>query len=204
LTGWTQEEARGLPLERVFTIVNEESRHPVESPSVRVLRQGLVVGPANHTLLLARDGTEWPIDNRAAPIRNAAGQVVGVVVVFRDVTQQRRQAKAVQDALSYADNIIATLREPFVVLDQNLHVRTANASFYRTFHVLKKETENRSLFELGNGQWDNPRLRQVLGEVLSNHHAVEDFEVEHAFPTIGRKFMLLNARRIESRDSRPD
>jgi PAS domain S-box-containing protein len=110
------------------------------------------------------------------------------------------QQWGVQGALAYADNIIATLREPFVVLDKSLRVRTANASFYRTFHVSKKETENHSLFELGNGQWDNPRLRKVLGEVRGDHHAVEDFEIEHAFPTIGKKVMRLNARRVVSPD----
>ena len=204
LTGWTQEEAHGVPLTRVFTIVNEESRQPVQSPGLRALREGVVVGLANHTLLLARDGTERAIDNNAAPIRNAAGQVAGVMLVFRDVTERRLQEKAVQVALAYADNIIATLREPFVVLDKSMRVVTANASFYRAFDVSKKDTENHSLFELGKGQWDNPRLWKALGEALSDHHAVEDFEIEHVFPTIGRKVMLLNARRIASQDGRPD
>ncbi len=96
------------------------------------------------------------------------------------------------------------MREPFVVLDKDFRVQTANASFYRTFHVSRIETEKHSLFELGNGQWDNPRLRTVLSEVLSNHHAVEDFEVEHDFQAIGRKVMLLNARRIVSGDGGSD
>jgi PAS domain S-box-containing protein len=204
LTGWTQQEAHGVPLTRVFTIVNEESRQPVESPSIRALREGVVVGLGNHTRLLAKDGRERVIDNSAAPIRNAAGQVVGVVLIFRHVTERRRQDKALEDALAYAENIIATMREPFVVLDKSLRVRTANASFYRIFHVSKKETENHSLFELGNHQWDNPRLRQVLGEVLTNHHAVRDFEVAHVFPTIGRKVMLLNAHRVVSHDGGSD
>jgi PAS domain S-box-containing protein len=116
----------------------------------------------------------------------------------------RHDEKAVHEALAYADNIIATLREPFVVLDKSLRIQTANASFYRTFAVSKKETENHCLFELGKGEWDNPRLWKALGEALSDHHAVEDFEIEHVFPTIGRKVMLLNARRIASQDSGPD
>jgi PAS domain S-box-containing protein len=204
LTGWTQKEAHGLPLTRVFPIINEKSRQPVESPTVRALRAGVVVGLANHTLLIARDGTERVIDDSAAPIRNAAGQVAGVVLVFRDVTQRRRQEKVMRDALSYADNIIATLREPFVVLDKALRIRTANAAFYRTFAVSKQETENQSLFELDNGQWENPQLRQVLGEVLSTHQPVEGFEVERVFSTIGRKILRLNACRLVSEDGPPD
>jgi PAS domain S-box-containing protein len=104
--------------------------------------------------------------------------------------------EALQHALGYADNIIATLREPFVVLDKSLRVRTANAAFYRDFHASKEETEGRFVYELGNGQWDIPQLRALLSHVLSNSHPVENFEVEHAFPAIGRRTMLLNARRF--------
>ena len=126
VTGWTLEEATGVPLESVFRIINEESREPVESPTIRALRDGVIVGLANHTLLIAKDGTERPIDDSAAPIRNDKGEVAGVVLVFRDISRTRRQEQKVQDALAYAENIIATLREPFVVLDKNLRVQTAN------------------------------------------------------------------------------
>ena len=135
LTGWTLEEAAGQPLDSVFRIINEESRQPVESPTVRALREGVVVGLANHSLLIAKDGTERPIDDSAAPIRNDKGEVAGVVLVFRDISERRRQEQQVQDALTYADNIIATLREPFVVLDKTLRVQTANRAFYQTFHA---------------------------------------------------------------------
>src|ERR1700726_2989004 len=125
LTGWTLAEAAGQPLDRVFRIINEESRQPVESPTTRALREGVVVGLANHSLLIAKDGTERPIDDSAAPIRNDKGEVAGVVLVFRDIRQRRRQEQHVQDALTFADNIIATLREPFVVLDKSLRAKTA-------------------------------------------------------------------------------
>src|SRR3984957_20583554 len=98
-----------------------------------------------------------------------------------------------QHALAYAENIIATLREPFVVLDKNLRVHTANAAFYRGFHVSKEETEGRFVYDLGNGQWDIPQLRTLLAQVLGNSHPVENFEVEHAFPTLGQRTMQLNA-----------
>jgi PAS domain S-box-containing protein len=109
-----------------------------------------------------------------------------------------------QHALVYAENIIATLREPFVVLDKSLRVRTANAVFYRDFHASKEETEGRLLYELGDGQWDIPQLRTLLPQVLSNTHPVEDFEVEHAFPAIGQRVMLLNARRFPPESDDPD
>ena len=91
LTGWANEEAMGQPLDAVFRIVNEETRQPVENPATRALREGVVVGLANHTVLIGKDGTERPIDDSAAPIRCKEGQVVGCVLVFRDVTERRRE-----------------------------------------------------------------------------------------------------------------
>ena len=89
LTGWKQRDAVELPLEDVFHIVNEETRKSVENPVARVLEHGRIVELANHTLLIARDGTERPIDDSAAPIRAADGSLLGVVLIFRDVTEMR-------------------------------------------------------------------------------------------------------------------
>ena len=89
LTGWSQQDALGQPLERVFHIVNEVTRLPVENPATRALREGVVLGLANHTILIKKDGTECPIDDSAAPIRNEEGLVSGCVLIFRDVTAQR-------------------------------------------------------------------------------------------------------------------
>ena len=98
LTGWAQETAAGHPLEDIFHIVNEQTRAAVENPVTRVLREGVIVGLANHTLLIAKDGTERPIDDSAAPIRNRSGSTVGVVMVFRDVTERRRAETSLQEA----------------------------------------------------------------------------------------------------------
>jgi PAS domain S-box-containing protein len=89
LTGWTHDEALGQPLERVFNIVNEVTRQRVDNPAQRALREGIVVGLANHTVLIKKDGSECPIDDSAAPIRNELGYVSGCVLIFRDITVQR-------------------------------------------------------------------------------------------------------------------
>ncbi len=204
VTGWKLAEATGVPLESVFRIIAEKGRQPVESPTVRALREGLVVGLANHTLLISKDGTERPIDNSAAPIRNDKGEVAGVVLVFRDVSERRQQELKVQDALAYAENIIATVRESLIVLDKNLRIQTANQTFYQTFHVSKENTENARLFDLGNRQWDIPELRTLLEEILPHNHSFQGFEVEHDFPTLGRRVMLLNARRFVPMNSMPE
>ena len=98
LTGWGEVEALGLPLPRVFRIVNEETRAEVASPVERVLREGTVVGLANHTLLIAKDGSERPIADSGAPIRSAKGETNGVVLVFRDQSEERRAEKNVRAA----------------------------------------------------------------------------------------------------------
>ncbi|MGD0027221.1 MAG: histidine kinase dimerization/phosphoacceptor domain -containing protein [Xanthobacteraceae bacterium] len=95
-----------------------------------------------------------------------------------------------------AEAIVDTVREPLVVLDRDLRVVTASRSFYETFRVERQHTVGRKLYELGGGQWNIPALRKLLEEVIPKHHIIEAYEVEHEFPTIGRRTMLLNARQI--------
>ncbi len=90
LTGWNQEDAVGKPLSEVFNIINEETGKQAEDPATRVLREGFVVGLANHTVLIAKDGMKRPIDDSGAPIRDDKGNIIGVVLVFRDITEKRR------------------------------------------------------------------------------------------------------------------
>jgi PAS domain S-box-containing protein len=96
----------------------------------------------------------------------------------------------------YAENIVDTVREPLIVLDADLRVITANRSFYRVFKVKPEETEGQLLYNLGNGQWDIPRLRELLEKILPRNTTMEDFMMEHNFETIERKTMLLNARQV--------
>ena len=103
------------------------------------------------------------------------------------------------DTSEYAQNIVSTVREPLVVLDDEFRVVSANRSFYSAFHVTPETSEHTLLFDLGNGQWEIPKLRELLEEVLPKSTTVEDFEVEHDFPAIGQKTMLMNARRIQSK-----
>ncbi len=99
---------------------------------------------------------------------------------------------------AYAQNIVDTVREPLLILDATLRVRSANRAFYQTFHVSPSETEGRLIYELGNGQWDIPDLRTLLEDIVPKSSVFDDFELEHAFPAIGRRVMLLNARKLEA------
>src|SRR5579871_1714322 len=98
LTGWNQEEAHGQPLDVVFPILAEQTGQPIENPVARVLREGIIVGLGNHTVLVARNGARRPIDDSAAPIRGVSGEIVGVVLTFRDVTEQRRAEQALRNS----------------------------------------------------------------------------------------------------------
>ena len=198
LTGWAKHDAIGKPLDSVFNIMSESDRQPVESPVARALCNGLIIGLANHTLLISRDGTERTIEDCAAPIRNSSEEVVGAVLVFRDISQRKLQKKLVDDARVYAENIIATLRHPLLVLDEDLRVVMANRSFYQVFSITELETQGCPFFELGKCQWDIPQLRKLLTDVLPGDNAIQDFDVEFEFPVIGRRFMQMNARRIIS------
>ncbi|MGH7383907.1 MAG: CHASE3 domain-containing protein [Candidatus Rokuibacteriota bacterium] len=108
LTGWS-DEAMGQPLQTVFRIVNEATRQAVENPVSKVIRLGAIVGLANHTVLIAKDGTEVPIDDSGAPIRDSRGRIVGVVLVFRDITERRGSERALQDASRRKDEFLAML-----------------------------------------------------------------------------------------------
>lgn len=89
LTGWKRQEAQGRSLREVFNVVNEQTRQTVENPALRAMREGLIVGLANHTVLIAKDGTETPIDDSGAPIKGAGGKIIGAVLIFRDITERR-------------------------------------------------------------------------------------------------------------------
>jgi two-component system, cell cycle sensor histidine kinase PleC len=101
-------------------------------------------------------------------------------------------------ARRYAESIVETVREPLIVLDAHLRVVTANRSFFKTFKVTAEETEGKLIYEIGNRQWDIPRLREFLEEVIPKNASFDNFEVEHVFKTIGLKIMLLNARRLHT------
>lgn len=200
LTGWSAPEALGRPLQEVLVLRHQATHLPVEPLVSRVIASGPSRGLARDCLLIGRDGAERLVDDSAAPVHDAAGALVGVVLVLRDVSEARRRERQVQDALAYAQSLIATVRDPLVVLDADLRVRSASRSFYQTFGVEPEATEGRLLYELGNGQWDIPALRTQLERVLPRDQAFRDFEVTHRFEGIGLRRMLLNGRKVHSPD----
>jgi len=101
---------------------------------------------------------------------------------------------------TYIKTVVDVVREPVLILDKDLRVMAANESFYRMFQVEHKDTEKKIVYELGNGQWDIPALRKLLEDILPKNTFFKGFEVDHIFPFIGRKVMILNAREIHFKE----
>jgi PAS domain S-box-containing protein len=190
MTGWKSSEAIGQPLEQVFKIIHEESREPAPNPVSKVLREGIVVGLANHTVLIARDGTETPIADSAAPIRDAAGRLFGVVMVFQDVTEQRRA----ETALRESNHLLSESRHH---LEKRVQERTAELNganknlrdlSARLLHI--RDHESRRLAR---------ELHDSVGQMLSaiNMNLATVKPQVHKLDASGAKAVAENANLIE-------
>jgi len=139
---------------------------------------------------------------RIQPYRTLENMIDGVVLTFTNITERTR-AIAMQEARLLAESIVNTVREPLLVLTDTLKVVTASRSFYQSFQVTPEETVGRTIYDLGDGQWNIPSLRDLLETVLPRNQAFEGYRVEHDFPAIGHRMMLLNARSIIGHTGEP-
>ncbi|MBI1785634.1 PAS domain S-box protein [Candidatus Sumerlaeota bacterium] len=154
----------------------------------------------------------------ARQIQRGSGKERIILLAIEDITQRKEIEvglektrkelevikKSADESLEYAESIVETVREPLVILGQDLRVKTASRAFYQAFKVIPADTENQLLYNLGNGQWDIPRLRTLLEEILPQNNQFNDFEVKHTFEGIGPRIMLLNARRIHLHDNQSE
>jgi two-component system CheB/CheR fusion protein len=138
---------------------------------------------------------------RCVPYRTLNDVIDGVVFTFTDVTRLKQSEEAMRRARDYTDNIIQTVPVSLLVLDAKLTVICANQAFYRTFEVARADTEHRLIYELGSGQWNIPKLREVLDDITNRDSHIDNFEVEHDFPGIGRKIMSVNGRKLSSNEA---
>jgi signal transduction histidine kinase len=117
----------------------------------------------------------------------------------RKITYQDNRIAALKKQLVYYKEITETVREPFIILTNELYVVSANRAFYKKFKVSKKETEGRRMYELGENQWDSPELRELLEHILPKRRILNAYEITLDFPLLGRRTMLLNARQVDSK-----
>ncbi len=150
LTGWKGEEASGRPLSEIFNIINEETRNQVESPVTKAIRRGAIVGLANHTLLIARDGTERPIDDSAAPIRDEAGTISGVALVFHDISERRRAELKIEASESRYRRLFETAQDGILILDaKDGRVIEVNRFLMDLLRHSREHFVGKELWELG-------------------------------------------------------
>jgi two-component system CheB/CheR fusion protein len=116
-----------------------------------------------------------------------------LLTINQELQMRNEQLAEIQE---YSEAIYTTIRESLLILDKNLRIKSANTTFYKTFRVTEEETEGKLLYEVGNHQWDIPRLKELLEDIIPRNSQVADFEVIHKFPRIGEKIMMVNARRL--------
>lgn len=134
---------------------------------------------------------------RIMPYRTSKNTIDGLVLTFLDITRLKYSERVVQEARGLAANIVETMREPLLVLDEQLRVVQANQSFYRTFQTTPREVEQQRLYHLCNGAWNMSDLRSQLEEILPERKSFRDYIVDKPFPQVGRKKLALNGRRLE-------
>jgi len=144
---------------------------------------------------------------RIMPYRTLANVIDGAVITFMDITPlkqlektMREQEILLKDARAFAENIIATLREPLLILDTQMRVVSANRSYYQLFRTTPRETEKQPVYDLGNGQWNLPELKRQLEEILPQQKELLDLRIEQDFPGIGHRILCLNARELRQQN----
>ena len=207
LTGWNQEEATGKPITDVFNVINEKTGKQVESPVARVIREGVIVGLANHTILIAKDGTKRPIDDSGAPIRDDEGNIIGVVLVFRDITEVKEMQERVirSEKLAtlgeLAGGVGHELRNPLGAIKNaayflNMAIQEPESEVKETVGILEKEVATceriiSSLLDFARPKSPVRRkvnLNDVLQEAVSRTTVPENIkvvrELDETLPTI--------------------
>jgi len=142
----------------------------------------------------------WSV--RIRPYKTTDNKIDGAVVALLDIDALKASAQIVSEGRECVEAVINTVRRPVLVLDKDLCVQVANESFYHSFKVRPEETVNRQVYQLGDGVWDIPKLRTLLERILPQKVSFKDFEVEHNFPHIGQKRMLLDAHRLSIKGDR--
>jgi len=184
---------------KVFRLIEHDAGRPLEDISTTLDYPNLMadIRSALETLTridreVAADNGEW-YQTKIVPYRTSEHVTEGVIITFIDVSNQKA-IDASEQARSFAEAIVETIRQPLLILDEDLKVIAANPAFYRHFRIGPEESLGVQIYQLGNNQWDVPELRQLLEQIVPRNTRFDDFKVKVTFPKIGERTMLLNAR----------
>ncbi len=203
LTGWPEAKAITRPLDEVFHIIHAQTHKKVEAPVEKALREGIVVGLANHTALIARDGTEYQIADSAAPIRDAQGTILGVVLVFRDVTEEYAKEKQLRENEKKYRKLIEASRDGYAVVKGDGKIVMANASYAEMLGYSEEEMKELSWIEFTPEKWREEELG-TQGRMLLERGYTDLYQKEyihrdgHVFPVEVQAYVLEEKENFES------
>jgi two-component system CheB/CheR fusion protein len=188
---------------KLFSLIPTDLGRPIRDLTTKIsypdlykdARKVLETLQAKETEVTA-EGDRW-FSVHILPYRTRENLIDGVVITFIDITDRKRALDQARAAKQFTEQIVKTVRIPLLVLNSQLKVISTNTQFCRKFKTTLAQTENKCLYDLGNGQWNIPRLRELLEKIVPHNNTVDDFEVESDFPEIGFKKMLLNAQMIK-------
>ena len=187
---------------RVLNLIQSDIGRPISDITSKVIYKDITQDSRKVLdTLVAREEEiqtlegEW-LNMRILPYRTVDNVIDGVVITFVDITEARKIKDEIRKAMKFSESIVDSIREPLLVLDPQLRVVSASRSFYRTFQVLPEDTEHRYIYDLGRREWDIPALRTLLEEILPEKKVFQDYIIEHNFPSIGKKKMMLNASKL--------
>ncbi|MBN1980203.1 MAG: PAS domain-containing protein, partial [Chitinivibrionales bacterium] len=187
---------------KIFRLLHGDIGRPIRDITSKIIAFDINQAATEVLATLVRKDIDVQIEGegwfsiRILPYRTADNTIEGVVLTFVDTTALVRALHASQKTQLLAENIVESIRQPFVVLDDRLLVIAANMLFYEMFRVKPDQTLGKQLFELGNGQWNVPEIQHALERVIPKDMVITDYRIEHDFPLIGRRTMILNGRRI--------
>ena len=180
LTGWNLSEAKGRPLNEVFDIINEETRQRVGSPVEKVLREGVVVGLANHTILISKHGTEYPVDDSGAPVRDEQGKIEGVVLVFRDVSEKRQAEEELRESEEKYRTLFEQAGDYILMLevkeDVGLVITDANEAACEIHGHTREKLVGTPISDIDRGL-NNEQVRTLIDSVMAGESLL--FETKH-------------------------
>lgn len=193
---------------KLFSLISTDVGRPIQDLTNKISYPDLYKDAQNVLDTLQAKETEVGSEDgrwflmRILPYRTKENVIDGVVITFIDVTDRKLAIDQMRVAKNFAEKIVETVRVPLLVLDRDLNVISANTQFCRKFRTTRGETENKRIYDLGNGQWNIQKLRELLEQIVPNDVSVDGYEVEHDFPGIGFKKMLLNAQLISGEGER--
>jgi PAS domain S-box-containing protein len=186
LTGWNRSDAKGVEITDVFNIANEETRKPVENPVSRVLREGIMVGLANHTVLITKDGEHIPIADSGAPIKDDQGHLMGVILVFHDILE-RKQA---EEALRKYARIVATSKDHMALIDRNYIYQTVNAAALKAVKKSHEDIVGHSVAEIFGQEYFEKHQKPNIDRCLAGETV--RYRTWINYPAYGRRYMEID------------